>query len=135
MDFFNDFDDIFSKMWNKFSRPVQDQTPYSVYVAPGKGYVVVCNTLGMDRNDLTVNIEKHKGSPYPTLRIKGETTLEKINFHNKIDMAIQLKLEDSIESISYEVKNGLTTVFLKVKIEEEPKIEARCIDDNEALDW
>lgn len=136
MDFFDDFDNMFSNIWNRFNRPVKDQTPYSVYKATGKGYVIVCNTLGMDKNDLSVNIEKEKGRPYPILRIKGETKIEKINFHNSVDLAIQLKLEDEIEDVNYELRNGLTIVYIKVKTVETPKIEAKYIDDgSRSLDW
>ena len=136
MDLFDDFDGLFSSLYNRFNRPVRDMSPYAVYKSPGKGYIVVCNTLGMDKNDLSVNIERSKGRAYPVLRIKGATEIKKIDFRNTVDLAVLLKLDEEIESVNYEVKNGLTIVYIKVKIVEEPKIEAKYIDDDSSsLDW
>lgn len=135
MDFFDDSDNIFSSIFNKFNRPVRDQSPYCIYKADGKGFIVVCNTLGIDKNDISVNIEKNKGRGYPSLRVKGSTEIEKIKFQNSVDLAILLRLDEQIEDVSYEVKNGLTIVYIKVKINEEEKITAKCIDDDASLDW
>ena len=49
--FFDDFDNLFSGMFNRFRRPVLDQKYYSVY-KKDKGYVIVFNTLGMDKDDI-----------------------------------------------------------------------------------
>lgn len=136
MDLFNDFDDLFSSLFNKFNRPVMDQKYYSVFKKEGKGYIIVFNTLGMSKDDISVNIETHKGRAFKTLHIKGEKNIEDINFHNSVDMAVQLNFTEQIESVQYSVKDGLTKVFLKVKLPELPKISAECIDDeNKSLDW
>lgn len=137
MDLFDDFDGIFSTLFNRFNRPVREVNAYSVYKSPGKGFIVVCNTLGIDKNDLTVNIEKEKGRPFPILKIKGKTEIEKINFSNTVDLAIQLRLTaEDIQEVKYEMKNGLTIVYIAVKVEEAPKVEAKFIDDDSAsLDW
>ena len=138
MDFFNDFGDLFPNLWNKFNRPVKDQFPYSLYKADNKGYIVVCNTLGIDKKDLSVNVVKEKGRSYPTLRVKGETDIENIGFHNMVDLAISLKLENPIDDVKYEVRNGLTLVYIKTKLpDEEPKIEATLLenDGSDSFDW
>lgn len=136
MDLFDDFDGLFSSLWNRYTRPVREVSAYTVYKAPGKGYIVVCNTLGIDKNDLSVNIEKEKGRPYPILKVKGKTDIEKINFSNSVDLAIQLKLDEEINDVKYEMKNGLTIIYIAVKIEETPKLEASYIEnDNSSLEW
>lgn len=138
MDLFSEFnfDDLFESMWNRFNRPVKDLYPYSVYRSEGKGFVVICNTLGMDKNDLSVRVETQKGTPYPILHIKGNTDLQKINYKNSVDLAIQLRFDKKIESVNYEVKNGLTTVYIKTEQQFiEPAIEAKCLEDDDAFDW
>ena len=136
MNIFNNFDEFFNLMWNRFNRPVKDQYPCSVYSADGKGYVIVCNTLGMDKNDLSVKIEKQKGCPNPILHIKGATNLSKIQFNNTVDISIELRFEHTIEEVNYEVKNGLTTVYIKCKeFNQDPGLSAKYIDSDDAFDW
>lgn len=132
---FSDFDDLFNRMFNRFNRPVMDQQYYNVYKIPGKGYIILFNTLGMSKEDVSVKIENRKGIASKILHVKGEKNIEDIAFHNSVDMAVQLNFEEPIESIQYTVENGLTKVFLKMKTPEVPSIEAKCIDDSNSLDW
>ena len=137
MDFFDNFgDNMFNLMWNRFNRPVKDMQPTTIYRSEGKGYVIVVNTLGMDKNDLSVKIEKQKGRPNPILHVKGETNLEKIHYNNTVDVSLELRFEHEIEDVSYEVKNGLTTVYIKCKeFNQDPGLTAKCIEDGDAFDW
>ena len=114
MNFFDDFERIFARMDNIFNRPVKDQKPFTVYQSD-KGYIVVCNTLGISRNDLKINVSKELGNPYPVLSITGETKIEKIDFSNNVNLRIRLMMDDEIESVSYETRDGLTLVYLKMK--------------------
>ena len=134
--FFDDFDNLFSGMFNRFRRPVLDQQYYSVY-KKDKGYVIVFNTLGMDKDDIKISVEKQKGSPYRILRVKGQKNIEDIDFQNSVDMALSLNFNDEIESTSYTVKDGLTKVYLKVKMPEPKKDDSdiKYIDDSGSLDW
>lgn len=133
-DFFDNFESMFDRLSNRFNRPVKDQSPFSVY-STDKGYIIVCNTLGIDKDDLKVNIKKEQGNPYPVLAIVGNSKIEKINFANNVDLRIRLKLNEEIESVSYETKNGLTLVYLKVKSVKPEMMEAKYIDDADSLDW
>lgn len=132
---FNELSTFFDNMWNNFSRPVKDMQPFSVYQNEDKGYILVVNTLGINKEDLTVNLENEKGSLYPILKIKGETTIEKINFSNKVNLGIQLKIKDKVEAIDYTVNNGLTIIYLKIKKPEKETLTARPLDDLSQIDW
>ena len=137
MNFFDDFERLFARMDNIFNRPVKDQKPFTVY-QNDKGYIVVCNTLGINRNDLKINISKELGNPYPILSIVGETKIEKIDFSNNVNLRIRLMMEDEIESVSYETKDGLTLIYLKMKqlTNKIDTLEAKYIDDgSNPLDW
>ena len=134
MDFFDDFDQIFNKLYSTFSRPVKDQRPFSVYTHD-KGYIIVVNTLGIDKKDLSVNIQYEKGNKYPILCINGKSEIENINFTNQVNLRIRMNFAEKVETLSYECKNGLTLVYLKVKREEPEKLEATAIEDGDAFDW
>lgn len=131
-----DFDDLFSKVWNNFNRPVLDQKPFSCYPCD-KGYIIVVNTLGIDKNNISVKLESEKGRAYPILKIKGETDLKKINFKNSVNLGISLKLDHPVKGLSYKCENGLTTIFVEV---EQPTtitkaINAKMVDDDSSFDW
>ena len=134
MGFFNDFDNIFDRMWNNFTRPVKDMYPYTAYKTDN-GFIIVCNTLGIDKKDISVGIEKEAGCPFPILKIRGKTSLEKIDFENTVDLGIQLRFKAPVTSIKYDVRNGLTTVYLKVVEPDIPEIVAEPIDDDDDFDW
>ena len=133
MDFFDEFEDMFDRLSYRFNRPVKENQGFSVYTSE-KGYIVVVNTLGIDRKDLSVNISKDKGNPYPVLHIKGECKLDNINFANNIDLRIRLKIDEDIKEVTYNCINGLTLVYLSVKHDEPEKIEAKYMDDA-SLNW
>ena len=59
MSLFDDFGDLnqfFNQAWNQFTRPVKDMQPFNCYSCD-KGYIIVVNTLGIDKNNLSVTIE------------------------------------------------------------------------------
>ena len=69
-DFFNEFNKIFGLVSNNFNRPVKDMQPYNIF-KQDKGYIIVVNTLGINREDLDIEIVEEKGRPFPVLKIKG----------------------------------------------------------------
>jgi HSP20 family molecular chaperone IbpA len=111
--------DNFKFLHSFFNRPVKDMQPFQP-MRVENGFIVVINTLGIDKEDIMVEIKNKKGSPYKYLHITGKTKMEKINFENNVDLAISLNIEDDIAELTYNVKNGLTIVFLKTA---EPKVE------------
>lgn len=138
LDFFDDFNSIFNALTNRFNRPVREVNGFTVFKSPGKGFVVVCNTLGINKDDLKVGIEKQKGRAFPILKVKGSTTIENIGFKNSVDLAIELKFDSEIENINYKMENGLTIVYIKLKNlkEEKPQLKANFIDSADTnFDW
>jgi HSP20 family molecular chaperone IbpA len=134
--FFDDFDreltNLFKMTFNTFNRPVKDMQPYN-FIKKDNGYIFVINTLGISKEDLTVQITTEKGDPYRYLRIKGETKLEKFNFENRVELAIRLITSEEIESVAYEVKDGLTIVYLKTKKNPEESFKAKYIENSSEL--
>jgi HSP20 family molecular chaperone IbpA len=95
--------------------------PYKIVRKDG-GIIFVLNTLGISQDDLSIEIANKKGDPYRYLNVKGTTEMEKIDFSNKVDFSIRLLFDDEIKKLAYEVKDGLTIIYMK--FEESKKIEA-----------
>jgi HSP20 family molecular chaperone IbpA len=134
MSFFDEFDREISKLFrlsfSNFNRPVKDMQPYK-YLKVENGYIFVVNTLGISKNDISVKIMNEKGLPYPMLKITGKTMMEKIQFENTVDVGILLGFQEEIDEVVYEVKDGLTVVYLKLKkAEPQVKIEAKYLNDD-----
>jgi HSP20 family molecular chaperone IbpA len=131
-DFFDEFNremnELFKLSHSFFNRPVKDMQPYHL-VKVDNGYIVVINTLGIDKEDIMVELKTKQGSPYKYLHVSGKTKMEKINFENNVDLAIALHMGSDIVDLTYNIKNGLTVVFLKMS---EPKVEleAKFVEDD-----
>jgi HSP20 family molecular chaperone IbpA len=129
-DFERDFAKLFKLSFSNFNRPVKDMQPYKL-IKTENGYILILNTLGVSKNDLSVKIGKEKGDPYAHLRVSGKTVMEKFQLENNVDLSIRLIIDEEIEDVVYEVKDGLTVVYLKLKKKEpEVKIEAKYIDED-----
>lgn len=135
-DFFGDFNDLFQQTRYWFDRPVKDQQPYSIR-AHDKGFIITVNTLGIAKENLSISMSKPKGVPesWKQLNIQGKSKIEKINFENTINLQLLLKFDRKVESLSYECKDGLTLIYIKV---EQPKkeiesgiVNAKLVDEND----
>lgn len=129
------FDDMFEKLRNSFTRPVMDQKPFSCYETDG-GFIITVNTLGIDPKNLNISLSYDKGRVYPTLKIKGETSIDSINFTNKVDLALLLKIDSKIKDIQYKSENGLTRILVKLDEPEVNTISAHYVgEDKDSTDW
>lgn len=109
--------DDFDLLFNRFTRPVKDMSPYKVIHDTNKITIVV-NTLGLSKDDVKVDLDADK-----VLTIKGETTLDDITFNNIVNIGLSLaSLKQEIESIDYTVKDGLTYVNVNLREREKPAI-------------
>ena len=125
----------FNKIWNNFNRPVADMHPFKA-IRKDNDWIIVVNTLGLSKEDVRISVDRKKGNPYPILKIEGSKKLEALDFENSISIGIQMNFdEDEIESIKYEVKNGLTTVLVKTKENDKIGITPECISDDEPLNF
>jgi HSP20 family molecular chaperone IbpA len=110
-----DFLNYFARTNNIFNSPVKDMDPTKVFRVDD-GYVVVCKTIGIDKNDISIKVENdHNGSRYPILRITGATKIEKIDFENSVNLAFAINCREEVDKIDYTVKDGLTIIHLIVK--------------------
>jgi HSP20 family molecular chaperone IbpA len=131
-EFEREFNNLFKMTFSTFNRPVKDMQPYR-YIKKENGYILVINTLGISKEDIKVQITTEKGDPYRYLHIKGATKLDKFDFENRVDLVIRLYMVEEVEEFAYEVKDGLTVVYLKTKKNPEESFQAKYIEDSTDL--
>lgn len=129
--FGRDMNELFKLAFSNFNRPVKDMQPYKIVRKPN-GIIFILNTLGISKGDITVEISNKKGDPYRYLSVKGSTEMAKIDFRNNVDFSIRLLFDDEITNLAYDVKDGLTVIYMKFKESEPTKtITAKFIDELE----
>lgn len=117
-DIFKEFD----LMFNRFTRPVLDKSPYKIFNKENE-IVIVINTLGFGKDDLTIEQEDR------VLTIKGQKTLKEVDYTTNVDLGFHLgKIVDRIEEINYNVENGLTYIYIKLKKEKKNTIRIKYKD-------
>ena len=114
--FFNfNFNELTDLAWGKYQRPFKEVERYRFYKKENKGYILVVNALGVSSEDIKVNT--YLGNKY------------------SIDFSIYLKLNEKVESINYDCKDGYCYVFIKTKQPEKtPEIEVKKVEPGK-IDW
>lgn len=129
--YFNDFFDLLpdTLSWN---RPFREVDGYSIInQKDGKGIIIVFNTLGVSKEDLKVsNNIKEKSVD---ISVQGKTHLDEINkdYEVKYSLRVTTKYNEKVEDVKYNVKDGLTFVYIKTKkdsLELGKKEETKYID-------
>jgi len=128
------FDEFFNLDFSIFNRPVKDQQPYSIY-KQDRGYIVVINTLGINKDDIKVEIISERGKSFPVLKVTGATQMPKIGFENSVNLGITLNMKKDIDDLVYEVRDGLTIIYLRTKEEEKETITAKYLSEPEKFDF
>lgn len=107
---------FFEEIFKGWKRPVIEANGYK-FIKNDKGYMLIANTLGISKSDLTLELKKK------IFTLKGETKNQEIDFTNKVNYQLDLsKIDEDIEEIEYTVENGLTIVQFKVSSEPEKHI-------------
>lgn len=105
-DIFKEFDMLF----NRFTRPVMDKSPYKIFKTKDNSIVIAINTLGFGKDDIKIEQEEHR------LFIKGQKTLGEIDYTASVDLGFNIgKIVNDIKEINYRVQDGLTYVYIELK--------------------
>ena len=110
--FFNDFDDVTNLIFNNYTL---DQHPVS-WKKTDKGYKAICRTVGISPDDVSIEILNNG------IRLSGETIVDDETYNVSYNIPISSKIMSNVEGITYEVKNGLTYIYLNVKTDEVKQI-------------
>lgn len=115
-DLFN-FNDLFNVVFKSFDRPLKEVNGYKV-IQKDYGYCLIINALGVDKNDLKIEVNRD------TLRVSGKTEIKEIEFTNSINLVLDIsQIKDKIEKVKYTMKDGLVYISLHLKQEKEKKID------------
>ena len=116
--FFNDFENyVFSDSMLKWIRPFKEKDGYyATRQKDGKGFIIVFNTLGIDKKDINVvhNIENDK--TVVKLQVSGKTEIPELGTSYEAKFVISVSTKEygeKIEDVKYSVKDGLTLVYVK----------------------
>jgi HSP20 family molecular chaperone IbpA len=112
MTYFNYFDELF-KSWD---RPVKEAKGWQS-TETDYGYVIVANVLGIDKENIKLELNKS------TLSLVGKTEVKEINFTNSVSYSWDISnIIVEIEKIEYQVKNGLVYIQIFTEKNKKPKI-------------
>jgi HSP20 family molecular chaperone IbpA len=118
-DIFKEFDMLF----NRFTRPVMDQSPYKIFRTEDDKIVIAINTLGFGKDDIKIEQEADR------LYIKGQKTLDEIDYTSSVDLGFYIgKIVNDIKEINYRVQDGLTYVYIELKEKKKDTIKIKYKD-------
>ena len=113
------FDLFFDKDFYKFNRLTRDMSPYQIKRFEDH-MVVVHNVIGIDENDLNIELVPEKNITY--LEIKGETKNEILNTTYSVNSRFSIN-KDEIKDITYNIKNGL--LYLNINYKKPEKVDIK----------
>lgn len=118
-DIFKEFDMLF----NRFTRPVMDKSPYKIFKTDDNKIVIAVNTLGFGKDDIKIEQEEDR------LFIKGQKTLGEIDYTSSVDLGFNIgKIVNDIKEINYRVQDGLTYVYIELKEQKKKTIKIKYKD-------
>jgi len=104
--------DLFDLVWKNWNRPMKEISGYKT-ISTEDGYLIVANALGISKDDLKVELTREY------LKISGETINKDIDFTNSVNYQFNItKIYSDIDKITYELKDGLAYINIKMT---EPK--------------
>lgn len=149
--FFDGMNDMLREMTKTWNRGFKEKDGYAVIPQKdGKGYIIVFNTLGINPDDIKVihssvdaylNSKGYTGNDVDRmgtyLKVSGATKIPELGdqlYTTNIELLI--RNNRPLENVQYDVKNGLTIVYLKLKdVDTSIGTEGTKIADGGTFDW
>ena len=108
--------DLFDLVFKRWERPVLEANGYKI-LNTDNGCLIILNVLGIGRDDLKLEIKNG------FLVIDGKTEVKEIDFINSVNYKFNVsQLRNKVDSVDYELKNGLAYISLNYKKEKEKEI-------------
>ena len=138
--FFDDFTNYdLSDSILRWVRPFKEKDGYYMKrQKDGKGFIIVFNTLGIEKKDINVIHDITDDKTSVKLQVFGKTEIPELgtNYEAKYVITISSKAyNEKIEDVGYSVRDGLTLVY--VKTSSVSKIESHTNQTKyiEKMDW
>lgn len=108
------------KLWGDFTRPFKEVDQARLYRHPeNKGYILVINALGIDNDHIKVEYKEATRETLPTITVTGSQQNEFSQKTYSVNYAAGIRITEVIEDVVYDCKDGLCTIFFKIKKEDE----------------
>lgn len=108
------------KLWGDFTRPFKEVDQARLYRHPeNKGYILVINALGIDNDHIKVEYKEATAGTLPTITVTGSQQNEFSQKTYSVNYAAGIRITEVIEDVVYDCKDGLCTIFFKIKKEDE----------------
>ena len=122
-DFFNFFG--FGKPFDLFynTAGTKDMSPTN-WVKTETGYFCVCRTVGVNPEDVSVEVENNY------IKVSGESTYNNQTYNVSYKIPVATQTMSDIQEIGYESKNGLTFIYVTTRKPEIKQIEVKRLSNN-----
>lgn len=97
-----------------FRRPFYERKGWD-WFKDGNTVVLIFNTLGIDKKDISVSTKPTKDSSVEILQVKGKTMHEDLQYEMDVDFNVFVPIADENKNVEVHVKDGFTRVIIPLR--------------------
>ena len=138
--FLENYGNLIDKIFSNFDRPFKEIEQYKLYRKDDKGYLLVVNALGLDKEHLNVVLEyansedSVEGHPYfkrmPVLKVTGKKKNKITGVEYSISLGLGVNIKEEIENVFFDCQDGVCVINITVKEDSKSLIQAKEIPED-----
>ena len=138
--FLENYGNLIDKIFGNFDRPFKEIEQYKLYRKDDKGYLLVVNALGLDKEHLNVVLEYAnsadcvEGPPYfkrmPALKVTGKKKNKITGVEYSISLGLGVNIKEEIENVFFDCQDGVCVINITVKENSKSLIQAKEIPED-----
>ena len=138
--FLENYGNLIDKIFGNFDRPFKEIEQYKLYRKDDKGYLLVVNALGLDKEHLNVVLEYAnsvvcvEGHPYfkrmPVLKVTGKKKNKITGVEYSISLGLGVNIKEEIENVFFACQDGVCVINITVKENSKSLIQAKEIPED-----
>lgn len=140
--FMDEYSNLVEKIFANFDRPFKEIEQYKLYRKDDKGYLMVINTLGIDKDNLNVSLEYSGAQCYrestggfylnrmPVLKVIGKKKNRITGVEYSVNLGLGLNIREEIEGIYFDCADGVCVINIKVKQDKKESLKANQIPED-----
>ena len=141
--FLENYGNLIDKIFGNFDRPFKEIEQYKLYRKDDKGYLLVVNALGLDKEHLNVVVDYENNEGYiegnhyfkrmPVLKITGKKKNKITGVEYSINLGLGVNIKEELEDVFFDCQDGVCIINIKVK--ENSKFTLKAKDIPEDFNW